>query len=185
MGHIAVIDTETNWSNEVMSLGAVVADGADFRLLDTRYYILDPAYRIGGLFSSRLWLREEFPTRVGSREETISDLRDWLSAHSVTALFAYNAVFDKSHLPELGDYPWHDIMRLAAYRQYNPRIGAEAECCRTGRLKRNYGVQPMMRLLSGNRFYFERHNALRDAVDELKIMELLALEIEVYKNARL
>ena len=36
-----------------------------------------------------------------------------------------------------------------------------------------YGVEPMLRLLSGNDTYCETHNALFDAMDELEIMRLL------------
>ena len=89
------------------------------------------------------------------------------------AVFAYNAAFDRNHLPELGGLTWYDIMRVAAYRQHNPRIPAAADCYATGRLKRGYGVEPMLRLLSGDRRYKETHNALFDAVDELEIMRLL------------
>ena len=32
MGCIAVIDTETNWSNQVMSVGVVIADGRTFKI---------------------------------------------------------------------------------------------------------------------------------------------------------
>ena len=71
-------------------------------------------------------------------------------------------------------------MRLAAYRQYNPRIPAWADCCSTGRLKRDYGVESMLRLLSGTRAYRETHNALFDALDELEIMRLLGHRVENY-----
>ena len=43
----------------------------------------------------------------------------------------------------------------------------------------------MLQLLSGNPGYRETHNALHDAVDELKIMELLALPLEGYACARI
>jgi len=69
---------------------------------------------------------------------------------------------------------------VAAYRQYNPAIPAWAECCGTGRLKRGYGVEPMLRILSGQSSYRETHNALEDALDELKIMELLGRRPEDY-----
>ena len=75
-------------------------------------------------------------------------------------------------------------MRIAAYTQYNSKIPPETECFKTGRMKRNYGVEPMTRMLSG-RHYVETHNALQDAIDELRIMELLGLEIEVYQKARI
>lgn len=74
---------------------------------------------------------------------------------------------------------WHDIMGMAAYVQYNPAIPKGAKLCSTGRLKSGYGVEPMLRLLSGNNMYFETHNAVLDAIDELKIMMLLGHPIEL------
>ena len=95
-------------------------------------------------------------------------------------MFAYNASFDRNHLPELRDLDWYDIMRLAAYRQHNPSILADADCCSTGRLKRGYGVETMLRLLSGNRTYRETHNACFDAMEELDIMRLLGHPLTAY-----
>jgi hypothetical protein len=91
----------------------------------------------------------------------------------VSGIFAYNAGFDYHHLPELSKFTWYDIMQIAAYRQYNPKITNQSECCKTGRLKRNFGVENMYRLLNADDTYNEKHNALTDAFDELKIMELL------------
>ena len=101
--------------------------------------------------------------------------------HDVQSIFAYNACFDRNHLPELRGFDWYDIMRLAAYRQHNPKIPANADCCTTGRLKRGYGVEPMLRLLSGDCTYRETHNAVLDAVDELGIMRLLRKRLEEYR----
>ena len=42
MGMIAVIDTETNWEDAVMSIGVVVADGTTFTPVEVRYLVLDP-----------------------------------------------------------------------------------------------------------------------------------------------
>lgn len=83
-------------------------------------------------------------------------------------------------MPEMRSFDWYDIMRLAAYRQSNPKIPASAECCSTGRLKRGYGVEAMLRLLSGNYTYCESHNAFYDALDELEIMRLLRHPITKY-----
>jgi hypothetical protein len=74
-------------------------------------------------------------------------------------------------------------MRLAAYQQYNKAIPASAECCKTGRLKRGYGVEDILKMLSGNNRYRETHNAVTDAEDELKIMILLGYEISEYDIA--
>ena len=59
-------------------------------------------------------------------------------------------------------------------------LAGGAECCSTGRLKRGYGVEAMLRLLSGSRTYRETHNAFHDAFDELEIMRLLAHPLDAY-----
>ena len=51
---IAVIDTETNWNDRVMSIGIIVASALDFSIVDKRYYIITPDYKIGGMFSSTM-----------------------------------------------------------------------------------------------------------------------------------
>ena len=183
MSFIAVIDTETTWGNEVMSIGVVLADSVDYKMVDSRYYIIDPKYKMGGMFSSEIFVKPEKMNVICSREDAVTDMKEWFSQNLVSSLFAYNASFDKKHLNEFGDYNWFDIMRIAAYKQYNHMIPEGAECCKTGRLKRNYGVEPIMRLLSENRYYYEQHNALQDAIDELKIMELLCKNVEEYEIA--
>lgn len=175
MGYFAVIDTETNWADQVMSIGTVIADCHSFQVLDARYYVIDPEYLIGGMYEGELFSDPRLQPSICSRQEVLGQLRQWLESYGVTDLYAYNASFDRNHLPEFGSFVWHDIIRMAAYRQTNPRIPADADCCRTGRLKRNYGVEPMLRLLSGQGSYHETHNALYDAMDELEIMRLLGL----------
>jgi len=173
MGKFAVIDTETNWADQVMSIGTVVADAATFEPMEVKYHILPIACQIGGMYYDTLFLETPVPPILCTRAEAIADLRTWFRQQGVHSIFAYNARFDRGHLPELGDFSWYDIMRLAAYRQYNPKIPANADCCSTGRLRRGYSVEAMLRLLSGRDSYQESHNALFDAVDELEIMRLL------------
>lgn len=178
--YFAVIDTETNWSDQVMSIGVVIADAAHFRAVDYKYYIVPSACKRGGMYSDVLYLKTPVePVSLGKRD-AMKDLRSWFSTYNVSDIYAYNAKFDKTHLPDLSKMVWHDIMRLAAYRQYNPKIPADAECCSTGRLKRGYGVEQVMRMLSGNGNYCETHNAILDAQDELKIMQLLGHDLEKY-----
>lgn len=180
MGLFAVIDTETNWADQVMSIGTVIADTAGFERVDVRYHILPAECRIGGMYYDSLFLETPTDPLLMGRADALRDLRDWLTGCGVTSVFAYNARFDWGHLPELGGFYWHDIMRLAAYRQYNPKISAHADCCSTGRLRRGYGVEPMLRLLSGDYAYQETHNALFDALDELSIMRLLNIHPSRY-----
>ncbi len=180
MGCIAVIDTETTWDNRVMSIGTVVADADTFQALDARYHVLAPEYLAGGMFSNVLFCDSRLPPRICSRQEALRELTAWLSSWEASHIFAYNAGFDKAHLPELAQLQWHDILALAAYRQHNPKIPASAPCYCTGRLKRGYGVEAIVRLLSGDNSYCEIHNALCDAMDELTIMRLLAHSPERY-----
>ena len=173
MAKFAVIDTETNWADRVMSIGIVIADADTFRPIGAKYYILPAECAIGGMFENTLYLKTPVKPVQCTREEALADLKNWLKAKGVTSLFAYNAGFDRNHLPELGSFSWYDIMRLAAYRQHNPKIPACADCFSTGRLKRGYGVEAMLRLLSGDPSYQESHNAFFDAMEELEIMRLL------------
>lgn len=181
--NIVVLDTETTWSDKVMSIGAVIADSVTYKEIDSRYYIISPEYKSGGMYSNVIKLGGTPEPIVSSREEALADLNSWFAANNVDAIFAYNAKFDKNHLRELSCYKWCDIMRLAAYKQYNAKIPDTVLCCKTGRLKTNYGVEPIYRLLSGNYCYSEKHNGWYDAIDELKIVEMLNLPIETYEDA--
>ena len=177
----AVIDTETTWTDKVMSIGLVIADGYTMKEIDSKYYIIAPDYKIGGMFTSTLKKAPDEKTSVLSRKEAINDIISLLNQESVDSIFAYNANFDYKHLPELHSYKWIDIMKIAAYRQYNKFIPEFEECCGTGRLKNNYGVESILNMMIGN--YSETHNAYHDAIDELKIVELLGIKIDDYQNA--
>ncbi|MBO5868187.1 MAG: hypothetical protein J6Q54_04695 [Oscillospiraceae bacterium] len=180
MGYIAVIDTETNWIDQVMSIGTVIADRDSYAMIDAKYQVLTPEYLVGGMYESTLFADPKLQPSILNRADALTELTGWFQAYGVTEIFAYNASFDRNHLPELRGYAWYDIMRLAAYRQFNPKIPANADFCSTGRLKRNYGVEPMYRLLCGTSCYNETHNALHDAVDELKIMKALGHPLSAY-----
>lgn len=188
MKRFAVIDTETTWGDEVMSIGAAVADfegEKPLELADKKYYVLTPFKDHGGMYTYALYAGGIKPDFEGAREPAIKQLREFFSNAGVSAVFAYNALFDFRHLPELADYEWYDIMKLAAYRQYNRKIPANADCFGTGRLKRGYGVESIYRMLSGDRSYCELHNALTDAVDELEVMRMLGHGFRMYGSGRI
>jgi len=186
MNYFAVLDTETNWHNEVMSIGIVIADQDTFKRVDEIYFIFSPEYKVGGLFSSVLPIKgRKTEAFVSSRKKAMEVVEGTFAKYDISQIFAYNASFDKNLLWELSSYEWFDIMRIAAYRQYNDKIPASVECYKTGKMKRNYGVEPMMQILSGDRSYREVHNALCDAVDELEIMRLLGKSLDEYGVAKL
>ena len=177
---IAVIDTETNWNDEVMSLGVAIADASTYKLLEKRYYVFDPECRVGGIHSNVMYYGK-IKGKSMTRSDALADLKVFLNKNGIDKIFAYNAKFDYNHLPELQNFAWYDIMRIAAYKQFNTSIPAELPCCKTGRLKTGYGVEPIMHYLTGDSRYREVHNAVYDAVDELKIIELLGHPVETYE----
>ena len=180
MGYFSVIDTETNWADQVMSIGTVIADADTFQPIAAKYHILSEECAVGGMFYDALFLDTPVKPILCTREEAMADLSRWLCRYDVTSLFAYNAGFDRNHLPELRCFEWYEFMRISNYRQHYLEITASADCYSTGRMKRGYGVESMLRLLSGNCTYWETHNALFDALDELEIVRLLGLGIHEY-----
>lgn len=173
MPYFALIDTETNWNNELMSIGTVIADCETFKSVKVRYHVLVPEYKVGGMFSDVLFMDNRLKPILCTCDEAMKDLICLLKQYGVSSVFAYNAPFDRKLMPEMSIFDWYDIMSFAAYRQYNRSITIADECYKTGRLKRDYGVESMLRRLSGNSTYCETHNALYDALDELEIMRLL------------
>ena len=178
--HFAVIDVETTWQDDVMSIGIIIADSVTKEPILGKYYILTPEYKAGGMFSDVLKIPALKEMNISSRKNAMSEIMQLLDDNNVTRILAYNASFDKSRLPELEQYKWCDIMRLAAYKQFNSKIPESADCYGTGRLKRGYGVEDIIRMLTGNSNYTEVHNAYCDAIDELKIVKLLDKDISEY-----
>lgn len=185
MNKFAVIDTETTWDDEVMSIGVVIANSETFELVDKRYYTITPYKNLGGMYDYALYVNGIKPDLECPRKKAMSELHLFLAAHEIEAMFAYNAAFDYRHLPELSHLIWHDIMKVAAYRQHNPKISSYANCHGTGRLKRGYDVESIYRMLSEDHKYCETHNALADAIDELEIMRFLNHEFAKYASARI
>lgn len=179
--YFAVIDTETNFNDRVISVGVVIADSYSFEPVDRLYLVLTPEYKQPSMFGNVLEHNRAPIDAIVRRKEAVRQIKSLLTSYDVTALFAYNAAFDKGHLPELSDYDWYDIMRIAIYRQYNNAIPLCCECYKTGRMKSGYGAEDIYKMLSCDCRYREVHNALADAEDELEIMRLLSQNIDVYE----
>lgn len=175
----AVIDTETNWFDDVMSIGVVIAEDYTYSVLEEYYGIIIPAARFGGMYSEVLRDDETKIHTESTRRQVLIEVRALLQKHGIKHLFAYNANFDRKHLPEFADYAWTDIMQTTMYRQYNPFIQNEADLCGTGKLKKGYDVESVLRMITGKRCY-EVHNALCDARDELFIMSSFEMKIQSF-----
>ena len=85
MDKFAVIDTETNWNDEVMSIGVVVADAETKKEIDSVYHIIEPEYRVGGMYSNELQFDKK-KTRVINRRQTLNEIKEWLNIYGVRKL---------------------------------------------------------------------------------------------------
>ena len=182
--NFVVLDTETNWNDKVMSLGMVVASSDNFNPLAKYYYVFDPEYRIGGIFSSTLHAIEDSSVSrfKDNRVNIMNHIKNVFTKFDVSCIFAYNAKFDKLHLPELSNYSWYDIMKVAAYKQHNKYIPDSIDCFpNSGRIRRGFGVEPIYRMVTGRADYKEKHNGYHDAIDELVIMRQLGLSFEDFR----
>lgn len=180
--YFAVIDTETNDYDNIISIGIVIADMNGFEPKHCGYYVIYPECNKPAMYSCSLYRSGENMPKIAQYNEAVDEISDILRKYGVADIFAYNASFDKRHLPELAQFNWYEISRIAAYREYNHMITDEYECASTGRLKK-WGVETVMRILTKNDSYQENHNAIMDALDELTIMRLSGQEISVYVKA--
>lgn len=178
----AIIDTETTWTKRLMTIGVVIANTATFETRDYRYYILTPEIEEGGVFRTEAYLKASGIVKKCGHKEAIYDILDFLERHGVTMLFAYNVGLDKQLLPELSSFEWMDIAPLATNECSKKFILNDEKYYSSECVKRKYRVRSIVRMVSGNDFYTETHNALFDAVDELKIMQYLRYTLESYRN---
>ncbi|WP_348602601.1 hypothetical protein ABJ972_02920 [Mesomycoplasma hyopneumoniae] len=186
--NIAVIDVETNCQNEVFSVGVVIADSTNFKSIDKKYWIIKNNWKVGGMYARNilaplpLEFREE-TIFLETREEMIVYLIKFLKYYEVKNWFSYTK-FDFRHLPELHkSFKHNDISIFAKNKQFNKYIPLNAETSKNGDLKRGWKAEDIYRMLTKDENYFETHNALLDAIDELRIMELLNLDIETFLNS--
>ncbi|MGN1062187.1 MAG: CFI-box-CTERM domain-containing protein, partial [Candidatus Scatosoma sp.] len=172
----AIIDTETNWDNRVMSIGVVIFDGDTFSSEAQKYYIITPEYKRGGIYQSALHIVTE--EKVCDRSTAVEEIKSLFQQYHIQCIFAYNAASDCILLPEFSGLKWYDVMKVAAYRQFNKTLPQDALYCTMGRLKSNYGLEALLRLQNGA--YQEKHNAMTDALDTLTLMRQTGVLLETY-----
>jgi len=182
----ALIDIETNHFHQTMTIGVIIADDQEYKALDARYFIIDDVSHFS-IYQNAIPLEQYLPPEACEKfqihttnDEIPKAMRNFLKQYDITKIFAYNAKFDYGFLVYLHDFTWYDIIEKSAYFQFNPFIKDRENCWRTGRLKRGYGVEPMYRLVTGDRRYYEKHNGLMDCFDELVIMKILNYKVSDY-----
>lgn len=186
--NFAVIDTETNMQDEVISLGLVVADCDTIMPVGKYYFVFHPECCKESIFASSLYIVTDVDVNKfkGLRPDCMVYAKQILDGFKVKDIFAYNARFDRNHLPEMQSYNWYDIIRLSAYKEFNKFITDDHEVHpRSGKLKRGYGVEPIYRLVTGDQSYREKHNGYTDAIDELCIMRSLGLPFDAFLRGKI
>ncbi|SFH91456.1 hypothetical protein SAMN04487830_11273 [Pseudobutyrivibrio sp. OR37] len=178
----AVIDIETNFMDQVISLGVVIADKTNMHELWSGYYIVNSLYETPSMYGNMLFLENIKEPIIDSRPNIMAIIKNQLEAYGTDRLLAYCGKFDYDRLPELSNYSWCDIADIAAYKQYNEQIPNNISLCATGKIKKGFKVSDMMHYL-GEINYTETHNALGDALDELRMVKLLGLDISIYDEA--
>lgn len=93
MAHFAVIDTETNWEDKVMSIGTVIADADTFKPVCAKYHILPVFCEIGGMYYDALFLKTPVKPMLCTRQEAMGDLLHWLADYNVTTMYAFKRQF--------------------------------------------------------------------------------------------
>ena len=179
----AVIDTETTWEDKVMSVGVIIAEDNVYRTIDEYYGLITPECTEPAMYSEVLYDERTEICNESSRSDIIADIEQMLKKYKIQHIFAYNSNFDERHLPELKDYKWIDIMQTTMYCQYNPFIPKNSNCQGTGKLCSGYGVESILRMITGKEKW-EVHNALCDCRDELFIIQQFRMPIENFiRNA--
>lgn len=181
--YFAVVDTEVNFQNELMSVGMLIVRKKDLTIKEEYYAMITPACNKAAMFSSSLKYQSEVGEHwnqlITNERAAVQAILKVLQERQVRAIFAFNAGFDQKMLYVLHDFFWCDIMDIALYKQRNPRLPANAPFYGTGRLKRGGSVEGLLRMMDNPR-YQETHNALQDAKDELKLMKLIGRPVEEY-----
>ena len=181
--YFAVVDTEANFQNELMSVGMLIVRKKDLAITEEYYAMITPACNKAAMFSSSLKYQpeagEHWNQLITNEKAAVQAVLKVLRDRQICAVFAFGAGFDRKMLPALHDFSWCDIMDIAVYKQYNPHLPVSAPFYGTGRLKRGGSVEGLLRMMDSPR-YQETHNALQDAKDELKLIQLIGRPIEQY-----
>jgi hypothetical protein len=180
---IAIIDTKTNYIDNAISVGVAIVNTNNWQLQQAQYYLISPEL-INNHQYDNLNIAHVYKSYFGQLSDVENHIRKLLSDYNVTNIYAYNATFVFQSLPGLQLYFWYDIMKIAAYKQYNKYLPQNIEYLENGRIKYGYGIKNIMEYLTQTYFFYTNH-ALYDVLDEIRIMKMLELNIEEYNQAKI
>lgn len=183
----AIIDTETNiYNTQAISIGIAIVD-REYNVLDYCYLIdknilnedntVKPS---SGMYAHSIF-KTSYDYQIKPYSEMIEQTKALLEKYNIKTIFAYNAAFDHNILAQdLPGYFWRDIMSLCRNKVFNKVYASKTT---TGRWA--YGAEAILRQLTCDRSYREKHTAIDDTMDELLIMKCLNEDLNKYKEHKL
>lgn len=181
---IAIIDAKLNFIDEIISIGIAIVDAKTFEIKTAEYFLVPEELIIDGFNNGNITIAHTYQTYFGAHKDIENHIRKLLNQYNITNIYTFNGKFIYSKLTGLQKYHWYDIMKVAAYKQYNYKLPDNLMFNDQGRLLYKCNIKDLMEILTKTYFYYTNH-ALYDVLDETKMMKLLDLNINVYDCAKM
>ncbi len=178
---IAIISVKTNSMGHAIAIGVAVIDANQWQLQQAQYYIISDELLCYYTYDN-IYLSHVYKSYFGKLGDVENHIRKTLTKYQITNIYAYNAQFVCKTCPGLHMYYWYDIMKIAAYKQYNSYLPSNIDYLDNGRIKYKYNIPHIMEYLNISYFRYVDH-ALYDVLDELRIMKTLNININTYDIA--
>lgn len=178
----AIIDTKTNYYGNAISIGVVVVN-SHFEIQQAQYYLIPEELIHDHNHKDDFDIIHVYKTYFGRLFDCENHIRTLMNQYNITNIYAYNAFYVKKSLPEMNNYNWFDIAKVATYKQYNHELPLDADYDENGQLLR-YAMKNVIELMMKTYYKCVNH-ALYNALDELKIMKLIGLPIEKYSHTKI
>ena len=180
--YVAIIDTKTNYLGNAISIGVAIVN-AQFEIQQAQYYLIPEELMNEHASKDDYDIVHVYKTYYGRLFDCQNHIRTILNQYNITNIYAYNAFYVKQTLPEMNNYNWFDVARIATYKQYNHKIPINTKCDENGQLLR-YTLSNVMELMTNGYYRYVNH-ALYNALDIIQLMKYIGLSIDKYEHAKL
>lgn len=178
---VAVLRTMTNSEGSLCAVGVVITNTADWRPIAEYRYVIAPEAETADQDVLFLPVEKDCICTSCRSEHLLFRLKQMLSEEKVQYIVSYGSSA-RFFLPGI-DLPWLDIQNVSAYRKYNPFIPKKAKLYRNGRMKSGYGMEAMMRIVTGDKSYIRTGNPVRDCEADLCILERIHPDLGTFLEA--
>ena len=176
---IAIIDAKLNFIDEIISIGIAIVDAKTFKVKTAEYFLVPEELIIDGFNNDNITIAHTYQTYFGAHKDIENHIRKLLNQYNITNIYTFNGKFIYRKLAGLQKYHWYDIIKVAAYKQYNYKLPDNLMFNDQGRLLYKCNIKDLMEILTKTYFYYTNH-ALYDTLDIARMMSLIDLPIEQY-----